>query len=87
LPDWQPVVVYHFSGFFSPVDNPPVFNTAKAGSAIPVKFSLGGNQGLDIFNPGYPASQRITCDTSAAQDALEETATPGGQRPVLRREH
>lgn len=35
---------YHFSGFFSPVDSMPVINLAKAGSAIPVKFSLGGNQ-------------------------------------------
>ena len=76
FPDWQPFV-YHFSGFFSPVDNPPVVNTVKAGNAIPVKFSLSGNQGLDIFDPGYPASQKITCDTSAAQDAIEETATPG----------
>ena len=33
---------YNFSGFFSPVDNPEVdTNKAKAGSAIPVKFSLG----------------------------------------------
>ena len=32
-----------FSGFFQPVDNPPVFNKVKAGQAIPVKFSLQGN--------------------------------------------
>ena len=42
-------VIYDFGGFFSPVDNPDVLNRAKAGSAIPVKFSLGGDQGLDIF--------------------------------------
>jgi hypothetical protein len=41
------------------------------------KFSLNGDQGLDIFDPGYPASQRITCDTSAEQDPVEETVTAG----------
>ena len=43
---------YNFSGFFQPVDNLPTFNMTKAGSAIPVKFSLGGNQGLDILAAG-----------------------------------
>ena len=40
-----------------PVDNAAV-NTVKAGSAIPVKFSLGGNQGLAIFAADSPASGR-----------------------------
>jgi hypothetical protein len=31
-----------FSGFLSPVSSQPAVNVAKAGSAIPVKFSLGG---------------------------------------------
>ncbi|HYZ79352.1 MAG TPA: PxKF domain-containing protein [Gaiellaceae bacterium] len=60
-------VGYTFTGFFSPVRNPPTFNTAKAGSSVPVKFSLGGNQGLNIFAAGYPKSQQITpCNTSGA---------------------
>ncbi len=68
---------YDFAGFFSPVDNPPVFNSAKAGSAVPVKFSLGGDQGLGIFATGYPRSQGIGCDTSARSDTIEETVTAG----------
>jgi VCBS repeat-containing protein len=41
-------VNYKFDGFRSPVDNPgtatpPVFNSAKAGQSIPIKFSLFGN--------------------------------------------
>jgi hypothetical protein len=48
-------VLYSFTGFFSPVEN-NVTNVAKAGSAIPVKFRLGGNMGLNIFAAGYPAS-------------------------------
>ena len=53
-------------------------NVAQAGRAIPVTFSLGGEQGLGIFAAGSPASQQITCDTSAPLSALEETVTAGG---------
>jgi predicted 3-demethylubiquinone-9 3-methyltransferase (glyoxalase superfamily) len=82
--------LYDFSGFFSPVDNPDVAtNKAKAGSSIPVKFSLGGDQGLDIFattgtNPTtnetftYPTSTAMTCDSTDELDAIEETVTAGG---------
>src|SRR5262249_24123722 len=35
-------VLYNFTGFFSPVSNPPVLNVVNAGRAIPVKFSLSG---------------------------------------------
>lgn len=70
-------ILYAFSGFFSPVDNLPTVNVAKAGSAIPVKFSLGGDQGLGIFASGYPRSQAITCDAAAPQGPVEETVTAG----------
>jgi len=70
-------VVYSFSGFFRPVDNIPTLNLAKAGSAIPVKFSLSGNQGLSIFATGYPKWQKINCDTSVPLDIIEETVTAG----------
>jgi sugar lactone lactonase YvrE len=69
---------YSFSGFFSPVDNLPTLNQVNAGRAIPVKFSLSGDQGLDIFAAGYPASQRINCNSSVAIDPVEETVTAGG---------
>lgn len=71
------IVAYDFAGFFSPVDNLPTLNLAKAGSAIPIKFSLGGDQGLDIFATGYPKSQPIVCDNSASVDGIEETMTAG----------
>ena len=70
-------VTYNFSGFFQPVDNLPTLNVVKAGSAIPVKFSLNGNQGLNIFEAGYPSSVLINCDTGAPQDAIEVTVTAG----------
>jgi hypothetical protein len=70
-------VTYNFSGFFPPVDNLPTVNVVNAGRAIPVKFSLGGDQGLSIFVPGYPASQQITCNSSAPVSNVEETVTAG----------
>jgi hypothetical protein len=39
---------FDFTGFFAPV-NMGEGNLAKAGQAIPVKFSLGGDQGLDVI--------------------------------------
>jgi len=65
---------FNFTGFFQPVDNSPVVNLAKAGSAIPIEFSLNGNQGLAIFIPGFPGSQNQTC-TGSATDVIEQTVT------------
>jgi hypothetical protein len=73
-----PLWGYDFSGFFQPVDNTPTLNVAKAGSGIPVKFSLGGNQGLDIFQAGYPKVTTVSCSTSAPEDVIETTVTAGG---------
>jgi hypothetical protein len=50
-----------FGGFLPPIQNPPSLNTVKAGSSVPIKFSLGGNLGLDIFAAGFPKSQQINC--------------------------
>jgi alpha-tubulin suppressor-like RCC1 family protein len=71
------VSAYQFSGFFQPVDNLPTLNSVKAGQAIPVKFSLGGDQGLNIFAVGYPKSEQITCNSNVLVDGIEETVTPG----------
>ena len=70
-------VSYDFGGFFIPVDNPEVAtNKAKAGSAIPVKFSLGGDMGLDIFVDGYPKSQQIP-NPQVTVGGIEQTVTAG----------
>lgn len=73
----DPPVTYPFSGFLSPVNDLPVLNVSKGGSAIPVKFSLGGDQGLDILAADYPKSERIACDTLAPLDTIESTVTAG----------
>jgi hypothetical protein len=69
-------VAWTFQGFLQPIDN-GVVNVAQAGSAIPVKFGLGGSFGLAIFAPGFPASTRVSCASGAPQDAIEQTSTPG----------
>jgi hypothetical protein len=70
-------VVYAFRGFFQPVDNLPVLNSVKAGNGVPVRFSLGGNQGLAIFLSGYPKSARIPCDADDPVTDIESTVTAG----------
>jgi hypothetical protein len=70
-------VVYRWSGFFQPIDNLPTVNSVKAGQAIPVKFSLGGDYGLNIFAQGYPKSQQVACDSGAPIDDIEQTVTAG----------
>jgi predicted extracellular nuclease len=64
--DHDPVVLginliqpFTWSGFFSPVG---ARNTAHAGSAVPIKFSLGGDRGLNVFAPGSPSSAPMACE-------------------------
>ncbi len=76
-PNVAQFVIYNLTGFFEPVDNLPTLNDVKAGAGIPVKFSLNGDQGLDIFQAGYPKSAEIACDTNVPQDNVEETVTAG----------
>jgi predicted extracellular nuclease len=81
--DHDPVIVgldllhYDWDGFFPPVANPPDLNEANAGSSISVRFSLDGDQGLDVFAAGYPLSIPIDCSTSAEIGPAEETVTAG----------
>ncbi len=65
---WSGAVVsapptFPFSGFFSPLKNPPAMNRAKPGSVVPVRFGLGGDRGLAIFDRGFPQMRRIDCAT------------------------
>ena len=70
-------VLYNFTGFFSPVGNLPTLNRVNAGRAIPIKFSLSGNKGGNIFAPGYPVSGVIPCNSSDPVVELSETVTAG----------
>jgi hypothetical protein len=67
-------------GQFNPshgLENPPAVNAGAAGRIIPVKFSLGGYRGLNIFATGSPSSQEIACSSSAPVGDIEQTVTAG----------
>lgn len=76
LEPWGTPWASRFQGFFQPVDNGNVFNTVKAGSGIPIKFSLGGDIGLNIL-PFPPQVEKIACNPTAPADAIEQTVTAG----------
>jgi hypothetical protein len=71
-------VLYPFTGFFSPVNNLPTLNAVNAGRAVPVKFSLSGNRGLNIFAANSPSSGPFACGTNDPATDLTETLTAGG---------
>jgi hypothetical protein len=67
------IVLFKFSGFRQPVDNPPVLNADNAGRTIPVKWALANAAGqayanLDAVQAIW--SKEIRCPT-AAQDVVE----------------
>ncbi len=69
-------VIYPYTGFFPPVENPPAVNVARAGAAVPIKFSLAGDRGFDIFAADSPTSAAIACSGGQTSD-IEQTVTAG----------
>jgi hypothetical protein len=65
--------IFDFTGFFEPVANPPVFNQFKAGRAVPIKFSLDGDRGMEIFAAGYPRSEEISCAAADTVNNVKDT--------------
>jgi len=70
-------VLFNFSGFLPPIDPFPALNVAKAGSAIPVKFSLSGDKGLKIIAAGYPASSSTPCGDHEPGSNIPEAVSTG----------
>ncbi len=68
---------YAVSGPFAPVDPQPTVNTVNAGRTVPVKFSLGGDFGLDVIAEGYPTSVGGPC-AGGPTDAIETTSSGAG---------
>lgn len=70
---------YEFVGFLSPLENPPVVNTANAGRTLPVKFQLIGDDGY--FRSDLDAVTNIQYQETSCGGSLEnpvyETDTSG----------
>jgi hypothetical protein len=48
-----------------------------------VRFRLGGNRGLNIFAPGYPALTTTTCPPGAPSGDVDETISASGPAILL----
>jgi hypothetical protein len=70
-------VTWPNGGFGPPIGGGSGPVTAKAGSVIPVKFSLGGDRGPNPLRVGYPASGAFTCGTALPPDASEPADSVG----------
>jgi hypothetical protein len=69
-------VNYAWTGFFQPVSN-TVLNNVNAGSAVPVKFSLGGYQGMNIFATTAPNPKLSLMTCGGGQQSVTQTVTAG----------
>jgi uncharacterized protein len=70
-------VQYAWDGFYAPIQNGPNVNVVRAGSAVPVKFSLGGDHGTDVLAIGFPLTLQVDCSTGAPGTS-SPTGTAGG---------
>jgi len=68
-------VVYNFGGFQAPISS-TALNVVKAGSTVPVTFSLHGSFGLGVLTAGYPQSGTIPCNGGTVDTGLS-TTSPG----------
>jgi hypothetical protein len=58
---YEVVLLHDFGGFRPPVEAYPAINRWVAGDPVPVGFSLGGFEGLDVLSPGYPQVAEVEC--------------------------
>ena len=69
-------VVYDFEGFLWPVRNPPAINRWRAGLPVPIRFELGGDQGRDVIEEGWPQVAQIECGSGAEPSSGEPARHP-----------
>jgi hypothetical protein len=51
---------------------------ANAGRTIPLSFGLGGDEGLDVLEPGSPSSRQVDCGSGAPIGAESPVESVGG---------
>lgn len=67
-------VTYQFTGFAAPINNLPTVNTAKAGQAVPVKWTITDFYGVGVSDPSSfeaVTSSSGACAVGAPFDAVE----------------
>ena len=69
---------------FAGIKDLPAVNDVGPGK-LTLTFSLGGNQGLDIFREGHPMSASYPCGTTPPSTASEPVFAPGREGLLLRR--
>jgi predicted acyl esterase len=69
-------IVYDFGGFDGSIKAGT--NTPKAGSAIPINFSLAGDQGMAVLAAGSPRYQQTDCGSGATIGGSSSIPTNGG---------
>ncbi|HEX6619931.1 MAG TPA: beta-propeller fold lactonase family protein [Solirubrobacteraceae bacterium] len=65
-----------FQGFLGPIHEGSV---VRAGDAIPIVFSLGGDRGLDVLADGSPSSAQVDCDDPGAPTEGDPAWSKSGQ--------
>lgn len=65
-----------FQGFLGPIHQG---SAVHAGDAIPIVFSLGGDQGLDVLAAGSPSSARVDCDHPGAPTGGDPASSQSGR--------
>jgi hypothetical protein len=74
------VVRYVFNGFFTPLRNAPIINAVRAGQTVPVKFSLGGDFGVDVLLGGTAISVSVGCTTGDVDPIEVPVTNPGASQ-------
>ena len=67
---------FDFGGFLGPIQDG---ERVKAGDAIPIVFSLGGDLGLDVLADGSPSTAKVDCDGRPAPTESEPALSKGGR--------
>jgi hypothetical protein len=78
-------VVYDFDAFLWPVRNRPKSNTWIAGVPVPIRFELGGNQGLGVIEEGWPQVAVVGCGFHEEPEAGEPARHPRWFRELVYR--
>jgi hypothetical protein len=78
-------VVYDFEAFLWPVRNRPRVNVWRAGKPVPIRFELGGDQGLDVIEDGWPQVAVVGCDFADEPESGEPARHPRWFRELVYR--